>query len=152
MHSFAHMDPAVAYSHGARQLTTLMESLGDARIGHVLTLGLCLCAMQVWSAATGWKAVPGCAVAPMLTNDIDPSKQDVHAKLFAWGKGKIFQVRIPTEPCCQPHCVRPFAFMPGQPCRSVLDSHTPAGSVGRGLWAHTSSMSFTTSVSDTRQR
>ena len=48
--------------------------------------------MQVWTDATGWKPVYGCAVAPMLTADSHAGKRDCHAKLFAWTRGTVFQV------------------------------------------------------------
>ena len=33
----------------------------------------------------------------MLTNDRDNGKRDTHGKLFAWGNGKVFQVRELTD-------------------------------------------------------
>ena len=49
---------------------------------------------QVWSNATGWQKVYGCAVLPMYTNDSDPVKRDCHGWLFGWKSGTVFQARL----------------------------------------------------------
>jgi galactose oxidase len=49
---------------------------------------------EVWSAATGWTALPGADAAPMLTADRNPVgdyRKDNHAWLFAWRGGQILQ-------------------------------------------------------------
>ena len=49
---------------------------------------------EVWSPTTGWTALPGANVVPMLTNDADPNgdyRKDNHAWLFAWTGGKVLQ-------------------------------------------------------------
>jgi len=48
----------------------------------------------VWSAGTGWTALPGADAAPMLTADKNPTgdyRKDNHAWLFAWTGGKVLQ-------------------------------------------------------------
>jgi len=49
---------------------------------------------EVWSARTGWTALPGADVVPMLTADTDPRgdyRKDNQAWLFAWTGGRILQ-------------------------------------------------------------
>ncbi|MFF5292128.1 discoidin domain-containing protein [Paractinoplanes globisporus] len=49
---------------------------------------------EVWSADTGWTALPGTDVVPMLTDDADPNgdyRKDNHAWLFAWTGGSVLQ-------------------------------------------------------------
>ncbi len=49
---------------------------------------------EVWSATTGWKALPAASVIPMLTADADPNgdyRKDNHGWLFAWTGGTVFQ-------------------------------------------------------------
>jgi len=49
---------------------------------------------EVWSADSGWHALPGADVVPMLTNDDNPLgdyRKDNHAWLFAWKGDKILQ-------------------------------------------------------------
>jgi galactose oxidase len=49
---------------------------------------------EVWSAGTGWTALPGADVVPMLTADADPNgdyRKDNHAWLFAWSGGSVLQ-------------------------------------------------------------
>ncbi|WP_433295200.1 discoidin domain-containing protein [Actinoplanes sp. CA-030573] len=49
---------------------------------------------EVWSAAAGWKALPGTNVVPMLTADANPNgdyRKDNHAWLFAWTGGSVLQ-------------------------------------------------------------
>ncbi|MGX6602567.1 discoidin domain-containing protein [Micromonosporaceae bacterium Da 78-11] len=49
---------------------------------------------EVWSPTTGWKALPGANVVPMLTADENPAgdyRKDNHAWLFAWTGGKVLQ-------------------------------------------------------------
>jgi galactose oxidase len=49
---------------------------------------------EVWSADTGWTALPGADAAPMLTADKNPTgdyRKDNHAWLFAWTGGKVLQ-------------------------------------------------------------
>ena len=49
---------------------------------------------EVWSAANGWKALPGASVVPMLTADANPNgdyRRDNHAWLFAWSNGTVLQ-------------------------------------------------------------
>ena len=49
---------------------------------------------EVWSATSGWTALPGADAAPMLTADNNPTgdyRKDNHAWLFAWSGGKILQ-------------------------------------------------------------
>jgi galactose oxidase len=49
---------------------------------------------EVWSAGTGWTALPGADAAPMLTADKNPTgdyRKDNHAWLFAWTGGKVLQ-------------------------------------------------------------
>jgi galactose oxidase len=49
---------------------------------------------EVWSAANGWKALPGASVVPMLTADANPNgdyRKDNHAWLFAWSGAKVLQ-------------------------------------------------------------
>jgi len=49
---------------------------------------------EVWSAETGWTALPGTDVVPMLTDDADPNgdyRKDNHAWLFAWSGGSVLQ-------------------------------------------------------------
>ena len=46
---------------------------------------------EVWSAATGWRALPGAAVLPMLTADANPNgdfRKDNHSWLFGWTGGR----------------------------------------------------------------
>ncbi|MGX6602566.1 discoidin domain-containing protein [Micromonosporaceae bacterium Da 78-11] len=49
---------------------------------------------EVWSAQTGWTALPGADAAPMLTGDKNPVgdyRKDNHAWLFAWTGDKVLQ-------------------------------------------------------------
>jgi galactose oxidase len=49
---------------------------------------------EVWSAATGWRSLPGASVLPMLTADANPNgdyRKDNHAWLFAWTGGTVLQ-------------------------------------------------------------
>jgi galactose oxidase len=49
---------------------------------------------EVWSATTGWTALPGTDVVPMLTADANPNgdyRKDNHAWLFAWSGGSVLQ-------------------------------------------------------------
>ncbi|WP_433372314.1 discoidin domain-containing protein [Actinoplanes sp. CA-142083] len=49
---------------------------------------------EVWSADSGWRALPGADVAPMLTadaNQLGDYRKDNHAWLFAWSGNKVLQ-------------------------------------------------------------
>jgi galactose oxidase len=49
---------------------------------------------EVWSAASGWRALSGAPAAPMLTADANPDgdyRKDNHAWLFAWSGGRVLQ-------------------------------------------------------------
>jgi len=49
---------------------------------------------EVWSSDSGWTALPGTDVVPMLTDDADPNgdyRKDNHAWLFAWSGGSVLQ-------------------------------------------------------------
>jgi galactose oxidase len=62
--------------------------------GHGGQNGLPHKAGEVWSASSGWTALPGADVVPMLTNDTNPNgdyRKDNHAWLFGWSGGKVFQ-------------------------------------------------------------
>ncbi len=62
--------------------------------GHGGQNGIPRKAGEIFSLATGWTALPGADVVPMLTNDSDPDgdyRKDNHAWLFAWSGGKVLQ-------------------------------------------------------------
>jgi galactose oxidase len=49
---------------------------------------------EVWTAATGWRALPGASVVPMLTADSNTNgdyRKDNHAWLFGWTGGRVLQ-------------------------------------------------------------
>ncbi|MFC7276678.1 discoidin domain-containing protein [Paractinoplanes rhizophilus] len=49
---------------------------------------------EVWSAGSGWRALPGADVTPMLTadaNQLGDYRKDNHAWLFAWSGNKVLQ-------------------------------------------------------------
>ena len=78
-------------------------TLSDGRIftiggswsgGYGGTTGVPHKAGEVFSAATGWRALPGADVVPMLTDDANPNgdyRKDNHAWLFAWSGGSVLQ-------------------------------------------------------------
>lgn len=49
--------------------------------------------LEIYDVARNtWTLLPGCPVAPMLTNDQDGVfRQDNHAWLFGWKEGTVFQ-------------------------------------------------------------
>jgi galactose oxidase len=49
---------------------------------------------EVWSPTSGWTALPGASVVPMLTADANPNgdyRKDNHAWLFAWSGNTVLQ-------------------------------------------------------------
>ena len=91
--------PAMRTARGYQASTTLSDgrvfTIGGSWSGPVGGAGTTPHkAGEVYSTATGWTALPGARVEPMLTADADSNgdyRKDNHAWLFAWTGGKVLQ-------------------------------------------------------------
>ncbi|OJF14165.1 discoidin domain-containing protein [Couchioplanes caeruleus] len=91
--------PAMTTARGYQSSTTLSDgrifTIGGSWSGGVGgTDGTPRKAGEVYSTATGWTALPGARVEPMLTADANPNgdyRKDNHAWLFGWSGGTVLQ-------------------------------------------------------------